>query len=124
MNYAAALKSTRMKAVITAVDDAVNLKAGVIELWNGPSDTLLATVTLNVPSFTESGGVITMSGTPKTATAVADGRAALALIKNGDGTLVVDQLSVGIYATNIILDTMTIVTGQTVTLSRGTITHP
>jgi hypothetical protein len=127
MSYAAVLKSTRMQAVISAIDVAAT--AGILQIWSGDSTgILLASLLLNKPSFTESGGVITLAGVPKTATAAADGTAAVAMIKDGNGNVVVDELSVGIAGyifdtPNIVIDTLSIVSGQTVTLSGGTITH-
>jgi hypothetical protein len=132
MNYAAALKSTRMQAVIDAVDIQGAALPGIIEIWRlsgGTNDLLLATFTLEYPSFTESGGVITLSGVPLTTTGAADGQANQARINDGNGNRVVDLLTVGLGGSvfsppNIILDTLTIVSGQVVTLSGGTITHP
>jgi hypothetical protein len=127
MIYTAALKSTRMQAVIAAIDAAAT--TGVVDITTGGNATLLVSIPLSKPSFTESGGIITLAGTPKAAAAAADGQAAVATIKDGNGNVVVDQLSVGIGGSifsppNIIIDTISIVSGQTVTLSGGTITHP
>jgi len=52
-----------------------------------------------------------------------DGTAAEAQIKNGDGTAVITGLTVGTGGADIILDSVSITTGQTVTLTTGTITH-
>ena len=119
--YNSSLKSTRMAAVISAID--ANASAGTIEICTAAFAAVLVTITLSKPSFSESGGVITMLGVPKSGIASGTGTAAAARIKDGGGTTVVNSLTVGTSGADVNLDSTSITTGQTVTLTSGTITH-
>lgn len=122
VNYIAALKTSRMVAVITAID--TNASPATLEIGTAGMAATLCAITLAKPSFTEAGGVITMAGAPKSGTASASGTAAAARIKNGDGTtIVVTGLTVGTSGSDINLNSVAISNGQTVTISSGTITH-
>ena len=120
VNYAATLKSTRMQAVIAAIDVGT---AGSIEIATAAFASILCIIALSKPSFTEAGGVITMAGVPKSGVAAAGGTAAIARIKDSSGNVVVNNLSVGVSGSDINLNSISITSGQTVTLSSGTITH-
>jgi hypothetical protein len=121
VNYATALKSTRMQAVISAID--VNAAPAYIEIATTAFASVLVTITLSDPSFTESGAVITMAGVPKSGVASATGTAAVSRIKDGGGNVIVNNLSVGTSGSDINLNSTSITAGQTVTLTSGTITH-
>lgn len=123
VNYSTALKSTRMAAVITAID--VNAAPAFIEICTAAFAAVIVTITLSDPSFTESGGVITMAGVPKSGTASLAGTntAAVARIKDGGGNVIVNNLSVGTSGADINLNSTSITFNQTVTLTSGTITH-
>jgi hypothetical protein len=121
VSYNAPLKSTRMQAVIAAIDaDAL---PATLEIGQAAMAPVLVVITLGDPSFTESGGVITMTGVPKSGVASTSGTAQEARIKSGSGTIIVSGLSVGTSGTDIILNNVGITSGQTVTLTSGTITH-
>ena len=83
----------------------------------------LITITLDDPSFTESGGVITMQGAPKSGIATGAGTAAAARIRTGGAADVVTGLTVGTAGADINLSSTAILVGQTCTISAGTITH-
>lgn len=121
VNYSAALKSTRMAAVITAID--VDAQPAYIEICSAAFAGVLATIVLADPSFTESGGVITMAGVPKSGVAALSGTAAVARIKNGAGVTVVNNLTVGAGSGDISLNSVSITAGQTITITAGTLTH-
>jgi hypothetical protein len=125
VNYSSALKSTRMAAVITAID--AHASPATLEIATAGYVTVLCSITLADPSFTESGGVITMASMPRSNNASNTGTAAVARIKQGDGTtVIVNNLTVGTSATDIILNAVAITSGQTVTFSGSppcTITH-
>jgi len=125
VSYSSPLKTTRMQAVIAAIDVAA--APAVLEIGTGGAGfgTSLATIILSDPSFTESGGVITLNGVPKSGQATAVGAAAAARIKDGNGNTIVSGLTVGLAApSEIILNAVAIsAIGQTVTISSGTITH-
>ncbi len=122
VNYNATLKSTRMTDVVTAIDADSN--PGYIEICSAAYAAVLATITLGKPSGTVSGGVLTFSGFPrKDTSADATGTAAIARIKDGAGTVVIDGLTVGTSGTDIVLATTSIVSGTEVELTSATITH-
>jgi hypothetical protein len=84
----------------------------------------LAEITLNDPSGTSSGGVLTFSGFPKSDTSANNsGTAAAARIRDSNGVDIITGLSVGITASDINLDSVSITSGQTVTITSATITH-
>lgn len=122
--YAAALKTTRMNAVETALDAG----AGAAKLVIGTSALsgatgVLATITLADPAGTVSGAVLTLSGMPKSAVASATGTAAKAELRDSTDAVVVSGLTVGTSATDIIINSTAISSGQTVQINSGTITH-
>jgi hypothetical protein len=122
VNYNAALKSTRMAAVITAVDAGSG--PGTLEICTSSYASVLATITLADPSFTESGGVITMAGVPRSDTSADNtGTAAVARIKDSTGTVVISGLTVGAGTGDIQLNSVSIASGQSVSITAGTITH-
>lgn len=121
VNYDAATKTARMAATILQID--ANAALAYIEICTASFATTLVAITLSDPSFTESGGVITMAGAPKSGVATGAGTAAVARIKDGGGTTKVNNLTCGTSGAEINLNSTTISVGQTVTLTSGTITH-
>lgn len=87
---------------------------------------VLATFTLSNPSGTISTRTLTLSSTPKTATAAAGGTAAKAELRTAAGVVVANGLTVGAVgsACDIIIDTTAIVNGRAVYLLSGAIVHP
>lgn len=132
LTYNSTLKTARMQLVAdlisskTAASSTGSALAGTLEIGTnsgGVFGTVLATITLNATAGTVSGNDFNISGTPLSATASNNGTAAWARIKNNGGTVVVDTLSVGTSGTDIIINSTSITTGQTVTMSSGQITH-
>jgi hypothetical protein len=121
VNYAAATKTARMAATILQID--ANASPAYIEICTASFAATLVTITLSDPSFTESGGVITMAGAPKSGVATGAGTAAVARIKDGGGTTKVNNLTCGTSGADINLNSTTISIGQTVTITAGSITH-
>lgn len=120
--YSATAETNRMTAVRDTID--AGAAAGVIQIGTTGMATVLAEFTLNDPSGTVSGSVLTFSGFPKSDTAAnATGTAAAARIRDSNSNDVVTGLTVGLSASDIILDSLSITTGQTVTLNSFTITH-
>ena len=110
-----------MAAVITAID--AHASPAYIEIGTAAMAATLVTITLDDPSFTESGGVITMAGAPKSGIATGAGTAAAARIRTGGAADVVTGLTVGTAGADINLSSTAILVGQTCTISAGTITH-
>lgn len=83
---------------------------------------VLATITLQKPSFSIASGVATLNGVPLTTSATGTGTAAKAELRDSNGTAIVTGLTVGTSGTDITLNSTSISTGETVTITSGTIT--
>lgn len=132
VTYSTALKSNRMQLVAdliagktvassTGTATAGSLVVGTSSLSGATG--VLATFTLGTTPGTVSSGVLTISGTPLTATASATGTAAKAEFRDNSGNVIVSGLTVGTSGADIIINATAISAGQTVTLSSGSITH-
>lgn len=121
VNYVTAVKNTRMTAVLNAIDAGSG--AGKINIYTSAYGTLLVSIALADPSGTVSSGALTLSGMPKTAIASGSGNAAIARILDSDNNVVAEGLTVGLSASDIIIDNINIASGQTVNITAGTITH-
>ena len=134
VNYLASLKTNRLNLVVNALGTATGptisvtgVSAGTLVIGTSAlsgATGVLATITLSVTPATVSGSVLTISGVPLSATASATGTAALAELRNNAGTVIVGGLTVGTAATDIIISSTAITSGQTVQVTSGTITHP
>jgi hypothetical protein len=117
VTYATSLKTTRMTAVVTAVGAAGRLIIGT----SGMAATL-ATLPLANPMGTVSGAVLTVTTTGVSASATGTGTAAAAKITDGTNDLITG-LTVGVSASDIIISNTSVNTGQTVSLTSGSLTH-
>jgi hypothetical protein len=121
ITYSTAVKTARMTAVRDQIDGGAG--AGKIKIRDS-GNVVLATIVLADPSGTVTNDVLTFSGFPKSDTAAdASGTANNAIITDSNDVTVISGLSVGLSASDIILDSLSITTGQTVTLNSATITH-
>jgi hypothetical protein len=119
VTYTTTVKNARLDAVVTAIGST-----GVIEIGTAGMAAILASITLNASAGTSSGGVLTFSGFPKSDIADGTGTAAAARIRTAvGGTDIVTGLTVGTSASDINLDSVTITTGELITLTAATITH-
>jgi hypothetical protein len=120
--YTNAVKIARMAAVVTQAGSTA-----VLEIGNAGMATVLATITLGNPiaGAATGAGVLTLSGFPRSDVAAdATGTAAAARIRTSSGgTDVITGLTVGTSGADINLDSLSITTGQTVTLNSAVITH-
>jgi hypothetical protein len=123
VTYLNSLKDTRMTAVITALDGQAGNAA--IQIWNAAYATMLCSIPLAKPSFTEATQAITMAGGSKSGTAVASGTAALGRIVDGAGSPnnIITGLTVAAGSGDINLNSVSITNGQTVTITSAVITH-
>jgi hypothetical protein len=121
INYRASLKTTRMNDVKTDID--VGAGAGYIEICSAAYASVLATITLSDPCGSVTGDVLTLTMPKSDTSADATGTAAVARIKESAGTVIVNNLTVGTSGTDIILTSLAITAGDTVTLSSATLTH-
>jgi len=121
--YSTATKNARMDAVAAQIDSG--LGAGTLQIGTSGMSTVLAIFTLNDPcAGAAAGGVLTLSGFPKSDTSADNtGTAASAVIKDSNGTTVISGLTVATSSADIVLDSVSFTAGQTVTLNAATITH-
>ena len=121
VTYNATLKNTRMTDVVTAIGSG-----GYLNILN-VSAVVLASIPLANPAGTVTGGVLTFSGTPLTeSSANASGTATSATVStavNNGGTVIITGLTVGTSATDIVLSSTNVVSGQPVTITAASITH-
>jgi hypothetical protein len=122
-SYSTSLKNARQDQITTAIDAGPS--AGKVEIGPAGMGSVCVTFTLSDPSAAaSSGGVWTMSGAPKSATASGTCTAAEARIRTSDNTDVITGLTVTATGGggNITLDNTSINTGQTVNLTGLTFT--
>lgn len=120
--YATAVKTARMQAVATALDQGTG--AGKLKIYTSGLALLLVTFTLADPSGSASGDTLTLDMDPDlSAVASNDGTAAEATLTDSDDNVLVSGLTVGTSGTDIVLDSVSITSGQTVTMATGTIQH-
>lgn len=121
--YTTAVKNARLDAVTAQIDAGAG--AGVLQIGTTGMASILAEITLNDPSAASaSGGVLTFSGFPKSDTSANNtGTAAEARIRDSNGVDIITGLTVGTTGSDINLDSVSITSGQTVTITSATITH-
>jgi len=123
ITYTVALKNTRLDAVTTAIS-----ASGFIQIGTAGMATVLATIPLAATSApAAAGGVLTFTMPQSDTGADATGTAAAAQIVNSALAAVVTGLTVGLSnlvpAPDVVLDSLSITAGQTVTLNSAAITH-
>lgn len=121
VTYSTATKTARMNAVIGEIDGGTG--AGKLKIRDS-GNVVLVTLTLTDPCGTASGGVLTFDFDPDiSATASATGTANNAIITDSADVTVISGLTVGTSGSDINLDSTSITSGQTVTITTATITH-
>jgi len=131
--YASSLKTNRLNLVLNAIGTATSptisttgTAAGTLVIGTSAlsgATGVLATLPLNTTPGTVSGSTLTLNASGVSATASATGTAYLAEIRNNAGTTIVSGLVVGTSGTDITISSTSITSGQTVSLTSGTITH-
>lgn len=116
VTYAAAVKTAR----ITATRD--HFANGTLEILTA-ADAVLATFGLDAAGGTISGSVWTLVFDASTVSASGTGTAAKAQVKTSGAAANLTGLTVGTSGSDINLDSVSITSGQNVTLSSATITH-
>jgi hypothetical protein len=110
-----------MQAVRDAIDFGVG--NGTLEIGSAGFAATLATIILADPASSVAGSVLTILGVPLADTVDVTGTAAEARIKDTAGTVVVSGLTVGTVGTDVIISSTSLTSGDTVTMTAGTITH-
>jgi hypothetical protein len=119
VTYTTAVKSSRMSAVVTAAGTTA-----VLEIGTTGMASILATIALADPIGTVASGVLTLTMPRSDTSADNTGTAAAARIRTATGgTDVITGLTVGVSASDIVLGSVTITAGQTVTINSASITH-
>jgi hypothetical protein len=122
VTYPTALKNTRMQAVLDAINAGAG--AGKLEIGTAGMAAVLATITLADPAGgAPAAGVLTLTMPKSDTSADNTGTAAAARIRDSNNADVVTGLTVGLSGADIILDSLSITAGQTVTINSATITH-
>ena len=120
--YTNAVKIARMAAVVTQAGTTA-----VLEIGTASMASVLATISLGNPiaGAATGAGVLTLSGFPRSDTSAdATGTAAAARIRTSSGgTDIITGLTVGLSAADVILDSLSITAGQTVTINSAVFTH-
>ncbi len=119
VTYTTAVKNARLDAVTTAIGSA-----GKLEIGTAAMATTLAVLTLSSPAAPgASSGVLTFTMPKSDTDADATGTAAAARIVTSGDLDIITGLTVGTGAEDIVLDSVSITAGQTVTINSATITH-
>lgn len=118
ISHSAALRGVLAQAILTAIDQGSSY--GKIKIYTS-GDSLLATITLQDPAMTRSGAVLTLQGTPLSATASGTGTAAKFTVTDSDDN-VIYQGSVGISGADLTIDNTSVNSGQTVRVTAHTYT--
>lgn len=116
VTYATAVKTDR----ITATRD--HFASGTLEI-QASDNTVLATFTLSASGGTISTDTWTLVFAASTVTAGATGTATKAQMKTSGAAANLTGLTVGTSGADIVLDSVSITSGQDVTLSSATIQH-
>lgn len=121
--YATSVKTARMTATRDAIDAGAG--AGSIEIGTTGFGAVLAAFTLSEPCGTVSNGVLTFTFPVTDAAANATGTAAEARVKDGSGAIIVTGLTVSVTGGggDVQLDSVSLTSGQQVTLNTGSFTH-
>lgn len=109
-----------------ASDPTIQLRTGTApaSIGDAESGTLLATVTLPDPVFgSASGGTIT-ANTISSVTGAATGDIGHFRVFDGDGNVVEDSESVGTGGTELVVNTVTVTSGEDVEITAWTVTMP
>jgi len=119
VTYSVAAKNARLDAVTTLIG-----AAGKLEIGTAGMASVLATISLDNPAAPgASSGVLTFTMPQSDSSADNPGTAAAARIRTGASADVITTLTVGTSSADIVLDSVDVTAGQTVTITSATITH-
>jgi len=121
--YSTTLKNTRLDAVTPAIGASGFLVIGTSALA-APATGILAKIPLSATAAAPAAaGVLTLNGLPLSVVASAGGTAAKAELWTAANAAVATGLTVGTAATDVIIGTTTIASGNTVQVISAAITH-
>ena len=121
--YSDAVKIARLAVVQTAIE--ADAGVGAIRIYTASYTTLLATVPVEDSQVASGTGTVTLAliDAPSSVAAVGTGTAAIARLCDNSGDVVASNLTVGTSGTDIVVDSTSITTGQTVQVTTAVITH-
>jgi hypothetical protein len=124
MGYSPELRNAKMDAITTVVGNTAKLEiySGTKPATGGSEGTLLASFTCATPFAPGASAGVLSPTLPSATTAVASGTAGWARLNKTDGTTYCIDLTVGTSAAQVILNTLTIVSGGAVSITSWTIT--
>lgn len=120
------LRNARLDAITTFVGASGKLRiySGTRPATGGTATTLLAELTLNATfAPAAASGVLTLNAITGDTSADATGTATWARIFKSDGTTIALDCSVGTAGTDIVLNTVSLVSGAAVNVTSATITE-
>lgn len=120
ISYSTAVKNSRLGVVQTAIEADAGF--GSLRIYTAAYASLLVTIPLE-DGQSPSGGVLALIDAAANGVAGNSGTAAIARITDNSGDMVAEGLTVGTSGTDVILDSVSITAGQTVTINSATITH-
>jgi hypothetical protein len=115
ITHSAAVRGAFAQAVLTAVDAGDGY--GKIVLMES-DDTVVCEITLAKPSFTRSGAVLTLAGTPLNNAADEDGTIAKFSVVDSDDNIIYEGTA-GTTASDLIVDNTSVNEGQNVRVTAG-----
>lgn len=118
VTYTTAVKTARMNAVLTALG-----ASGKLEIGTAGMASILATIPLGAGGSVTNGVWAILAAPASDTAADNSGTAAAARLRTSGNTDIVTGLTVGLSASDIVLDSLSITAGQTVTVNSATITH-
>jgi hypothetical protein len=119
--YNATVKNDRMDVVAAAMNAGSG--AAVLQIGTAAMAAVLASVPLTDPVTVTADALNLLPGGASTIAASGTGTAAAARVRDSDGNDIVTGLTVGLSASNVILDSVNVTSGQDVTINTGVITH-
>lgn len=120
ISYNLSTLNARLQAVVTNVDAGPG--NGQMRFL-GSGSTTIAIVTLQKPSGTVSGGILTFSGLPLGGATLASASVVLADVEDSNGNVVASGLTVGPSTTyDIYMASNAVMSGQTLSVTYATIT--
>lgn len=122
ITYNTSTLNDRMNAVVNNIDAGGG--NGVLRLGTAGMSVVIATMSLDFPSGTVAGGVLTFSGMPLGDLAAANGGIlANARIEDSNGVIVASGLTIGqSSAFDIVMSSLNVIAGETVSITSATIT--
>ena len=121
INYSTEIKNVRLEVVRAAID--AGAAPGKVCIYTAQYVFLLAAIEFAYPCGIVADGILTFSGLPKSGIGVREGNAAIARVYDSKGTIISDGHTVGMIGTDLVIDSVTIAAGKTVTLLAGSIIH-